>query len=409
MSSSNCGPAGPLPGGLQLLVHDGPNVIALSLGGVIPDDGDGTGFFVLGDPGVKHVDQVAPFSIGGDDLPDLDPSAVQLFDPSTDCVYDSVVYEAFGGLDDLARRERRGVTSNGAPWLGEIAAGTDANGHAYSAGRYPDGANQHVNALDFAFQPSSPGVANGGSIVPPLSLDFSTPPARAFQTFQSFAVTDPVSAGLPGASNGGRAYRCVDTSGGGVIGVVGDAALGALEPYRVRGELYLPTSADAAQAVAVGFCGRSGSRFFTSTLQDRSAYESGYWLIYENQPGVGLADGRADHPGVFELVHATHDNQDGEPVAFLGAATLAETGAFEGTWTTFELALESGELRALINGVDVWRGPAPAGGPTSGAVQIGFRENHAGPPGPAEGTWVDGLQIDFTDAERTDGELLPVR
>ena len=295
------------------------------------------------------------------------------------------------------RAETRGVTATGHPWLGEIAPGTDASGRAYTLGRFPDGARPSSIARDFAFQPASPGAPNGGSLPLPANFDFESTPRRAFQTYQAFATTDPTAAGLPPSPDGGKAYRCVDTSGGGVIGVLGDAALGMGSGYRATGWLYVPTATEPAQAVAVGICGRQGSTFFSDGAADRSAYESGYWLIYENRAGVGLADGRADHAGVFELVHATHDNRDAEPVDLLGSLALAATGASAGSWVSFELAIEDFDLFGdavlvvAVEGVELFRGPLPIDGPHAGAFQVGFRENHAGPPATREGTWVDGL------------------
>ncbi len=46
-----------------------------------------------------------------------------------------------------------------------------------------------------------------------------------------------------------------------------------------------------------------------------------------------------------------------------------------------------------LGGVEIYRGETPAGMRNSGAIQVGFRENHAGAPGPSEGTWVDALEV----------------
>lgn len=403
------GPPGPLPAGLVLRVFDGASIVELPLTGSVPANG----LFVAGDPGVKQVDQTAGFSLGADDLFDGDPSALQLFDPTTGCVYDSVVYEAHGGLADLISAAARGVTAEGPPWLGEVAPGTDSKGRAYAIGRYPDGADTGVNGRDFALQPSSPGRPNGDTLALPVSIDFSAPPKRAFQTFGAFGVSDPLVAGLPAAADGGGAYRCVDSAGGGVIGALGDGALGSVESFTVRGELYVPSGVAPAQAVAVGICGRQGSRFFGSSQVGASAYESGYWLIFENQPGVGLADGRPDHPSVFELVHATHDNQDGAPTELLGSLSASAAGILEGAWTRFEFVCDPAarparQLIVRVNDVDVYRGALPAGGPRAGAFQIGFRENHGGLPGPAEGTWIDGLELEPLGTRLAPGGLHPV-
>jgi hypothetical protein len=89
---------------------------------------------------------------------------------------------------------------------------------------------------------------------------------------------------------------------------------------------------------------------------------------------------------------------DSVPVSFLGSATRAATGAPNGGWATFLLTVDpnrpSGDrLIAQINGVDVYRGNIPTGGPVSGAVQFGFRENHTGAPVSTEGTWVDNVRV----------------
>lgn len=222
---------------------------------------------------------------------------------------------------------------------------------------------------------------------------------KAFKTFQAFSVQNPVSAGLPASPSGGYVHRCVDTTGGGVISVIGDAYLGYDgNGYFVSGEIYIPTSTDPAQAIAIGICGHQGSNFFSTSAEDSSSYESGYWLIFENRSGVGLNDGRPDHPDVFEFVYATNDNMDGEKVTLLGSATRASTGAASGAWTTFDFkidpnAVSGNRLIAHIKDADVYCGNIPSGGPISGAFQIGFRENHAGGPASNEGTWIDNIYI----------------
>lgn len=395
------GPAGPLPIGLVLRSYDasdGSVAASFPLIGAIPDDGGGFGFFVLGDPGVPNVDSTFGFSATRDDLANLDPSALQVVDSFIGQVYDSLVYEAFGGLDDLTRLEARGVTSNGWPWSGEVANGRDALGRPYALGRYPDGSDTGRNHADFSFQVSSPGAANGAALALPAAFDFEAPLTTGFQTFDVMRRVDPITAGIQRSNSGGLAWRCVDVAGGGVIGVLGDAALGGERPVVVTGEVYVPSSLAPAQAIAVGLCGSQGSNFFSSTAAARSGYESGYWLIYENRAGVQLDDGRADHPGVWELVHATHDNMDGAPVTLLASVTNQDVGVLQGKWIAFELALvpdlqSVGKLVVTLNGREVFHGDLPVGGPQRGAFQVGFRENHAGLPSASEGTWVDGLRF----------------
>jgi spore germination protein YaaH len=398
------GPAGAFPAGTQLRFYnaaDGTVLKTFSLSGTIPNDtGTGYGYWVIGDPGIPNVDDSTGFALGSDDLPNSDPSAMQIYNTNSGCVYDSVVYRAFGGLDDLIRLETHRVTGEGYPWLGAFASGANASGVNYTAGRYPDGADTNVNNNDFSFMPASPGAANGNSLSLPVTFDFTAAPSTPFQTFQNFAVYDPVAAGLPASPSGSNAYRCVDTSGGGVIGVFGDKALGNGNGYRAIGEIYIPTSSEPAQAIAIGIAGNQGSAFFTASRSGYS-YEDGYWLIYENVSGVNLDDGRPNHPGTFEFVMASHDNMDGFPVELLASKTLTDLGISAGTWTMFDMTIQPGAIvpsnRLIIrlNSTSVYQGDIPSKGRTAGAVVVGFRENHAGAPAANEGTWIDNLTIDY--------------
>ena len=396
------GPAGAFPQGMELRFYNPADATytAVSLeANAIPDDGGGLGLFVIGDPGTPNVDLSTGFDSSSDDIPDGNPGAIQLYDRDTGCVYDSVVYEAFGGLADLTRKQTHGVTGEGYPWLGQLAGGVDSSGDPYTMGRFPDGRDTQINFEDFGFMTASPGLPNGNRVSQGSVFPFDTAPEGAFQTFQSFSVTDPAASGLPPSPGGGKAYRCVDEVGGGVIGAIGDAALGADgKGYRVTGQIYIPSDAEPAQAVAVGICGRQGTNFFSTTATDHAAYESGYWLIYENAGGVGMNDGRPDHPEVFEFVFATHDNMDPTPVTLLGSQALSATGVTPGSWTTFELKIDppapaGNQLLVRINGTDIFTGPIPEGGPISGAFQVGYRENHSGVPEASEGTWVDTIAI----------------
>lgn len=387
------GPAGPMPDGMVLRGVSGSNgqaVSTIALGGQsIPNDGDGYGFFVVGRSALDNVDLIQSTAF----LESGDASAIQLANDQQGLVYDSVVYRAFGGLGALDGARDPRVTENGYPYLGDVGPGLDTSGDPYTKGRYPDGANAHVNYDDFSFMPATPGAPNGGLFEPRAGqvLSFDSVPNGAFASYQEFFVEQS-----PVGSNGTMVHRCVDPVGGGIVTAIGDAALGADgEGYRARGRIYIPTSAEPAQAIAVGICGSQGSTFFTN-FPDSSGYETGYWLIYENASGIGLNNGRPDHPGTFEFVHATHDNYvDDEPVAFLGSATRASTGAPEGDWVNFEMFIDPAEdlLVAQINGSDIYRGPIPTGGPISGAFQMGYRENHTGAPTATEGTWIDDVEI----------------
>ncbi|HOE63528.1 MAG TPA: cadherin-like domain-containing protein [Candidatus Sumerlaeota bacterium] len=399
------GPAGALPANFELrfLSGDSESVTTIALGGqTIPNDAGGYGFFVVGDPDTANVDYSTGFSASVDDIPDISPAAIQLYDSSTGYVYDSVVYRAMGGMGYLNRPFALGATDNGYPWCGAIGTGTDSGGtKPYTLGRFPDGNNSFVNFDDFTFMPYTPGSPNGSSITTfPTTYNFSTAPANAFQTYQSFTVANPTTAGLPASPSGGNAHRCVDTTGGGVISVIGDASLGANNTgYKVSGEIYIQPSTDPAQASAIGICGRQGSTFFTSISVNDSGYDSGYWLIYENAPGVDLNNGRPNHPGVCEFVYASNDNMDGTPVTLLASKTISELGITAGSWTTFYMCIDpnantSNRLVVKLNNTVVYQGDIPSGGPTSGAFQVGFRENHAGGPVSKEGTWIDNLTID---------------
>ena len=393
------GPAGPLPADFELRFYDssdGTVLRSFPLSGTIRAVSQGRGPFVLGDPGTDGVDSNGNMSEDGDDFPDVDPSACQLVVAGR--AHDSLVYEAFGGLDELIRRECAGVTDEGYPWVGGVASGQDSAGQPYSLGRYPDGRDSNVNGADFSFQIASPGARNGAALTLPAEIDFETPPPGLFQTYDSPRFTNPTSAGLPPAPSGGLAWRCVDSVGGGVLGLVGDAALGFGAGYVATGEIYIPAQSAAPCAIGVGIGGRQGSSFFTTWGTDAMAYESGLWLIFENAAGVGLADGRPDHPGTWELVLASHDNLDGEPVQLLDSFTNSELNLTPGTWTSFEFQLDplgpnGGHLAIELAGTTLYSGPIPADLDCAGALQVGFRENHPGPPSAAEGVWLDGLHI----------------
>ncbi len=394
------GPAGPLPQGFAVRVMNGGNgnISTHSVSGTISDSGDGTGLFVIGDPSTPNLDNQAFFSAGDDDLLNGAPSAIQLFNTLVHAPYDSVVYEAWGGLDELVRLETMGVTDEGYPWLGRISSGTDNGGDLYTKGRYPDGNDTDINGNDFSVMKATPGEPNGKNIIESTSLNFDSIPNFAYQTFQSPTTG---TSGVGPSPSGGDVFRCVDTSGGGVISYFGDSSLGTTPPfdtgYTVRGELFIPPPEHPEQAVAVGICGRQGGVFF-SDFSGSNGYEQGYWLIYENRSDVNLANGRPDHPQTFEFVHATHDNQDLNPVNLLASFSAAQSDVTPGTWAEFSLTVapenpSDFQLFVELNSELVYNGPIPDGGPVSGAFQVGFRENHPGNPNLQEGTWVDNIRI----------------
>lgn len=392
------GPAGPMPPGLILRAVSataGDITTTIALGGnSIPDIGTGNGFWVIGASGMAALRNQA---MADGALNSGAPSALQLFDTNMGTIYDAVTYRAYAGTGRLDSPNNPIVTDNGPGWYGEIAAGATVSGKQYSSGRYPDGANSFVNEADFSPMPASPGAPNGGSVVPPVTYDFEAAPPKAFRAYNNFSVQSSAVGPSPG---GGNVHRCVDVNGGGNISLFGDAALGAVGAgYNVSGYVYAASDGGAATANAtgLGLCARGGSTFF-SNIPAASGYDSGYWLIYENSAGVGLNDGRPDHPGVFEFVHATNDGVSPAITTLLGSKSLAQAGLTAGKWTSFRLWIQPSapaaeQLLAQINGVDVYRGPIPASGPTSGAFQAGFRENHTGVPATMEGTWIDSIQI----------------
>ncbi|HYF40612.1 MAG TPA: hypothetical protein VD930_13035, partial [Gemmatimonadales bacterium] len=397
------GPAGAFPTNLVLRQYSAADAtvsLSISLGGqTMPNDGGGFGRFVIGDPEVANVDFSTGFTSGSNNLSDSDPSSMQLVDAVNGVVYDSVVYEAFGGLDDLIRQQTMGVTSEGYAWLGSMGS------TGYTMGRWPDGSDSDVNRQDFTPMPPTPGASNGDTVPIGTTFDFTSNPSQAYMTFQS-SQSGAMVPGVGLSPSLGNAYRVIDITGGGQMAFIGDAGLGSGLGYRATGEIYIPASNAPANAVAIGIAGQGGTNFFTSTVssQDSTSYEGGYWLIFENALGVGLADGRADHPGVFEFVHATNDNMDGTPVELLGSATYASAfpslASTTGRWTTFDLILDplNNRLVAKIGAATVYDGPIPAGGPTGGPFQVGFRENRGDNNATTDGTYIDNLSFTLPPA-----------
>lgn len=398
------GPAGALPAGFQLRTFDSATAEVLTsynLAGTINNDANGFGYFVVGDTGVPNVD----FTNNGSGivLPTTTPGSIQLYNTVTGGVYDSLVFEAHGGLQRLIAQETLGVADEGLPWIGRVGPGTNAAGEAMTLGRIPDGADSDINGEDFSAMPPTPGSANGSAISFPYAANFSTPPSGMVATFQGVKTVNPVTTGLP--ANAGNALRVIDTTGGGVMNFFGDATLGSTGGYSVKGDLYLPATTANAQTVGVGFCATQGATFF-SDIPANSGYENGYWLIWENRAGVALNDGQPDHPGVFHFVQASNDQIDGKVTEVLNSATNQALQVTPGSWTTFELVINSNgsngeQLLARVNNQVVYVGNIPKNGRTTGSVAFGFRENHSGAITADEGTWIDNLSI-RTDAESID-------
>ncbi|MGI8908086.1 MAG: glycoside hydrolase family 18 protein [Candidatus Sumerlaeaceae bacterium] len=396
------GPAGAFPANLQLRIYDAATSIVtttVNLGGqTMP----ASGRFVVGDTSVANVNYIPGGWGSSNNIPNNLAGGIQILDSVSGAVYDSVTYRAMAGLGELVRRQTLGITSEGYGWLGDTGSAT--TNHTF--GRYPDGADTNINEDDFTLMPATPGAANGGAInaATGATFDFTTaPPASvAFQTYQSFSAQAPA-VGMNTVGTSGNVLRVIDTSGGGTQAYFGDAALGGAAGYNVTGLLYIPPTTDPAQSIGIGISGRQGSTFFSSSNSATTGYESGYWLVYENG-STGLNDGQPNHAGAFQFLLAKNDNMLSTRTLALGAnQTLANVGITLppiGIWVPFRLSINpsapdvNGRLLAQINGVDVYRGAIPTGGPTSGAFQVGFRD----PAGTAitnarMGTWLEDLTI----------------
>lgn len=390
------GAAGTFPSGLELRFvggSDGATYATVPLGGrQVANDGGGYGYYVVGSSAVPNVD----FVLANGAIENGTPSAIQLYDTASGAVCDAVVYNAHDGLAGLGGHGDPQVTQFGSPWVGGSGSGTGSNGRVYSRGRAVDGANTWNNSADLSVMQATPGATNVVSRQFPMTWNFTSVPACALQTYQTLGVVSPTAVGT--SPSGGKVYRCCDTTGGGIQAFFGGSDLDASdEGYTVTGEVYIPSASQPAQAIGLGLCGRQGNSFFSGTTAS-GAYEDGYWLIFENVAGVGLNNGRADHAGVFEFVCAHNDNTRSTPVTLLGSKSLAETGAAGGAWTTFKMCIypnaAAGEqLCVEVNGTRIYQGALPTGGPTKGAFQVGFRENHSGSPSAVEGTWIDNLRI----------------
>lgn len=399
------GPSGALPAGLILRAVDGATgslSASITLSGTIPNDtGTGFGYYVVGSAGVPNLDQV----IAAGTLETGPPDAIQLFESPSGTIHDALVYEAYNGLGTVDGPGEPLVAGNGPGWLGDIATGTNSAGESYTMGRYPDGANTWINGNDFSIMPPTPGSHNGDSIALPAIMSFATVPTQPFRTFQTFTTANPVTAGLPASPDNSvpgntQAHRAVDTSGGGTMSVFGDASMGSIMPAHVRGYVYVPTAAANHQALGLGIAVRSGSTFF-SAIPANSGFDSGYWLVYENRAGVGLADGQPDHPGVWHLLQATNDGRSATISSLLAQSTNAALAITPGQWAEFHLSINKfaspgDQLVASINNIEIFRGPFPAGGPTSGAFAAGFRETNGGTVTSDEGNWIDGLEFTAT-------------
>jgi hypothetical protein len=358
----------------------------------------------VGDPGIANLNLTPTgWTTSANNIPNTAPTGVQIIDTVSGCVYDSIVYGAMGGLADLMRRQTQGVTDEGYGWLGEGASGTNGSSVNYTLGRYPDGADTNVNEEDFSFMAPTPGTANGGTSTLGQTYDFTALPANLYQTYQLPRSADPATNGLP--AHNGNALRIIDLTGGGTMAFFDDLSLGAAG-YSVTGDIYIPAGAAPAQAIAVGFCGSQGSTFF-STSPGSSGYENGYWLVYENGT-VNLHDDQANHSGAFQFIQATNDNMRSTRSTALGTnKTLATVGATAGQWSTFRLTIDplnataTDRLIAQINNVDVYHGVIPTGGPTTGAFQVGFRDNSGvAITNNTEGTWLDNVAFSSLSSVR---------
>lgn len=395
------GPPGAFPNSMELRFYTGssatgdPTIVSLAGQSI----GAG-GLFVVGDSTVANANLVPPtWSMVASDISNAQPGALQLVHSATGAVYDSVVYGAVSGLKDLMRSKTLGVTNEGQGWMGDTGGGRNLNGQGLAFGRDASGADTNNNEGDFNQLSPTPGVANGIVVAMPLNMNFQSMPPELHQAFQTPAAV-PMPAGRPASSDGNNVYRCVDTTGGGNRGQVGDFTLGvASNGYDVTGELYIPPATDPAQALGVGFCAKSGSNFFPTTLSS-GGYDTGYWLIYESTSGVALNDSQPDHPQEFQFVMAKNNNVGSSRTLALGTnKTLLDLGIVSlpaiGQWVPFRLSISTARnlLLAEVNGVEVYKGAIPVDGPTAGSFQVGYRENNGGTVTQEMGTWVDAVQI----------------
>lgn len=380
------GEPGVIPAGTELVVYnsaDGSILNTFDLSGQTIGAG---GLFVVGDSGVSNVDFSTGFTSGGE-FPNTIPSAIQLRNSNTGHVYDSLVWRAYGGLGDLVRRQTWGVTGFGpTSWTGQIGNG------GYSIGRYPDGANTGNNFRDFSVMQPSPGSSNAGAIASlPVSYNFATTPAPLFFAFNW--VNAGITSSPPGSTPPANALRVADSTGGN-IAFIGDAALGGGGAgYSASGEMYIQPAAAGSQSVAVGICGTLGSNFF-SAISAGSAYETGYWITYQNDGGASLRDGLDNHAGEFVFYHAVNNNQHPYIVEELGRVALASiSGLNEGDWGAFVLSVDptNDRLYASMGGAVLYDDSIPTDGPTAGAFQIGHR---MGTTGGSDGAFVANLTLD---------------
>ena len=394
------GPVGAFPTSMELRFYLGtsttgnPTIVSLA-GKSIP----ASGLFVVGDTGVPNVNFTPAGWSSASDISNARPGGIQLVQSSTSAVYDSVAYGTTSGLKDLMRSATLGVTNEGQGWMGDTGASANLNGEGLAFGRDATGTDTNNNEEDFSLLPVTPGTANGTSLSLPFSMTFASVPSQLHDAFQTPAAV-AMAAGRPASSNGGSVYRCVDTTGGGDRAQVGDFTLGSTtNGYNVTGELYIPPPTDPSQGLGVGFCAKSGSNFFPTTLSG-GAYDTGYWLTYETAAGVGLNDDQPDHAQEFQFLMAKNDNVGTTRTIALGTIkTLADVGiaslSATGQWVPFRLSVNTLQnlLLAEVNGVQVYKGSIPSDGPTTGAFQVGFRENNGTGVTSVMGTWIDNIQI----------------
>ena len=387
------GTTGAFPANLELRFYsavDGSYTAVPLSGQTLPVDGK----FVVGDTAVPNVDYVpagwgAADNIARSGTARGNAGGIQLIDSASGAVYDSVTYRAMIGLGDLVRAETFGVTNEGSGWLGDTGTGTAEE----TFGRYPDGTDTNMNEGDFALLPPTPGTANGSTIneITGATFDFASVPSAAVAFKRSkrsegctasryehhkhragtyFGWWIPQAAGCRPTSEIQAWADLAVTMSKGRSGFLRQRTLHRLWPYR--------------------HCGRQGTSFFPTTLGGGNGYEDGYWLIYENGT-VNLNDGQANHAGAFQFVLANNNNMQSTRTLALGTnKTLANLGSINpgttGIWVPFRLSINpsasdvNGRLLAQINGVDVYRGSIPDGGPTSGAFQWGVvtgrNDNH---------------------------------
>lgn len=285
-----------------------------------------------------------------------------------------------------------------------ISRGFDDPAINNTLGRLPDGADTGNNLRDFAAVPASPGKPNTGTVTLPFFDDFEEgirPEWRpAFQVPLRLATPGGVGkpSKVPPAPAGGQVLEVFDTTGGGDVNYLS----GAFEQLNFEGYIWIPQSEPQASAwsTGLGINTRVDSAWFSSS--DGFEIPNGFYLEYQNGPGIGLYSGMIPNaPGEVRLLAVDGSSVPGAGMTLAGVTVLGQkTVAEPENWYPFRMIYDrSGDrLMASLGDMVIYDGPIPEGGyNTSGGISIGFRENHSGNPSATnrEGTWVDNIRLDL--------------